>query len=615
MSNTNTEVLTTAYEKLQGAITQANTVLPELEEAVEKGNLDNYATVSQLEDIAKDTDIKISERAKVKYVDEQIAKAQLEGSSIDTSNFAMKQDIPSYVNIFNKDTAHISGGQLSQTIGSVYGTGIIENSEFFYSELIPIQTGNEYKIIPFIRDSTIFPTVYVLAYNSNKELTSVTSGLLPIYTATATDKYIAIMSKNTIVTTLMCVFDTFPTEYVKYGIYKENIINTQNAKKVNIINKNSIFENYKLVTNPSSPFQFITVDDINTTCVYKKENNKISIFNNRINTSYISKWNSTLTSNTEISIAPNTKVTIDLTDCEYIQFYGKTGFENTLVAVWGDVQIDRYIDTSEMYLNLKELNDLKSGVLKTKLDGKKIVFDGDSITAGAGVTDISSGISPDDNKGWGYNIQQLYPKSICYGYAQSGWRVGRFSSTDTQSLTDHVSQYPSEVDYFVLSGGYNDMAQQMALGELVKPADGNNAHYGTTFDEYTFIGALESWIKQIRIKYPKAKILYVLTPRRVYATSPIFDSDSKGNIVKNVLYSTGYERQDIFWDAIISVCKKWSIPYIDFRYEGQIVASAETGSTVDSVYFNTDIGDVTHPNSYFYEHFLAPRIEAKLIQL
>lgn len=54
MSNTNTEVLTTAYEKLQGALTQANTVLPELEEAVEKGNLDNYATTSQLEEKAND---------------------------------------------------------------------------------------------------------------------------------------------------------------------------------------------------------------------------------------------------------------------------------------------------------------------------------------------------------------------------------------------------------------------------------------------------------------------------------------------------------------------------------------------------------------------------------
>ena len=40
MSNTNTEVLTTAYEKLQGAITQSNTVLPKLQEAIEKGNLD-----------------------------------------------------------------------------------------------------------------------------------------------------------------------------------------------------------------------------------------------------------------------------------------------------------------------------------------------------------------------------------------------------------------------------------------------------------------------------------------------------------------------------------------------------------------------------------------------
>lgn len=43
MSNTNTEVLTTAYEKLQ--------------EAIQKGNLDNYATTSQLEEKASNVDL------------------------------------------------------------------------------------------------------------------------------------------------------------------------------------------------------------------------------------------------------------------------------------------------------------------------------------------------------------------------------------------------------------------------------------------------------------------------------------------------------------------------------------------------------------------------------
>lgn len=52
MSNTNTEVLSTAYEKLQGAITQSNTVLPKLEEAVKNADLSNYAKASDLEDIA-----------------------------------------------------------------------------------------------------------------------------------------------------------------------------------------------------------------------------------------------------------------------------------------------------------------------------------------------------------------------------------------------------------------------------------------------------------------------------------------------------------------------------------------------------------------------------------
>ena len=57
MSNTNTEVLTTAYEKLQKALTQSNTVLPKLEEAVEKGNLDNYAKASDLEEKANKDDV------------------------------------------------------------------------------------------------------------------------------------------------------------------------------------------------------------------------------------------------------------------------------------------------------------------------------------------------------------------------------------------------------------------------------------------------------------------------------------------------------------------------------------------------------------------------------
>ena len=57
MSNTNTEVLTTAYEKLQGAITQSNTVLPKLEEAVKNADLSNYAKASDLEEKANKSDV------------------------------------------------------------------------------------------------------------------------------------------------------------------------------------------------------------------------------------------------------------------------------------------------------------------------------------------------------------------------------------------------------------------------------------------------------------------------------------------------------------------------------------------------------------------------------
>ena len=59
MSNTNTEIVTTAYEKLQKALIQADTVLPGLEEAIETGDLQNYAKASDLEEKANESDFLI----------------------------------------------------------------------------------------------------------------------------------------------------------------------------------------------------------------------------------------------------------------------------------------------------------------------------------------------------------------------------------------------------------------------------------------------------------------------------------------------------------------------------------------------------------------------------
>ena len=235
---------------------------------------------------------------------------------------------------------------------------------------------------------------------------------------------------------------------------------------------------------------------------------------------------------------------------------------------------------------------------KDKCDGKVYVFDGDSITYGAGVSDHTNGILPNKNMGWVYGFQQKHPKAICYGYAQSGWRIAR-KSTDSTSLLQHITEYPSNVDYFVLSGGYNDQAQNIPLGVI------SDKYYNCEFDEYTFTGALESYFRQLVQKYPDAKKLYILTPKRIY-------SDSSSTT-----------RFNNYWQRIREVCDKWAIEFKDLSKVGGVVGTNESeiidGVNVDDLMFadtlGTGHGDYCHPNERFYEKHLNDKVDSAIISL
>ena len=249
---------------------------------------------------------------------------------------------------------------------------------------------------------------------------------------------------------------------------------------------------------------------------------------------------------------------------------------------------------------VKRLNGykVKEYVEKDKCDGKVYVFDGDSITYGAGVSDHTNGILPNKNMGWVYGFQQKHPKAICYGYAQSGWRIAR-KSTDSTSLLQHITEYPSNVDYFVLSGGYNDQAQNIPLGVI------SDKYYNCEFDEYTFTGALESYFRQLVQKYPDAKKLYILTPKRIY-------SDSSSTT-----------RFNNYWQRIREVCDKWAIEFKDLSKVCGIVGTNETeiidGVNVDDLMFadtlGTGHGDYCHPNERFYEKHLNDKVDSAIISL
>lgn len=128
-----------------------------------------------------------------------------------------------------------------------------------------------------------------------------------------------------------------------------------------------------------------------------------------------------------------------------------------------------------------------------ELKGKRIVFLGDSITEGFGVT----------------SIEMLYWKQIaektgahCFGYGISGTRIAPqypLESDDT-FFGSRVTQMIPDADVIVVFGGTNDFGH-------------GNAALGTITDRTndTFYGAYFCLLTQISERYPDAQIV-VTTP-------------------------------------------------------------------------------------------------------
>ena len=67
------------------------------------------------------------------------------------------------------------------------------------------------------------------------------------------------------------------------------------------------------------------------------------------------------------------------------------------------------------------------------------------------------------------------------------------------------------------------------------------------------------------------------------------------------------EKQEENYNAIISVCNKWSIDYVDIYNKGELNSFI---SSMRDYYFPVDDG--THPNESGYRNFYIPKLKAKL---
>lgn len=504
-------------------------------------------------------------------------------------------DIRTRANLFDKTT--ITLGFHKQDIGTVYGTArgaSGDESNYFYSALIAVN-GEE-----TIWTNSVFNGVhpiYVLEFDSNKTVIASHTNTNNSFVTNANAKYICFSSRQTEI-------DENIISKKRLDFYRGyndcDIVTSQFVEKPigDLTDSKYIMDGYIFDSANANIFPYKIKSNYSVSnLISVGEHEKLVFTNNSNGTGYCALRSAIEGgSKTQITIEPRKKTVVDLSDYNFFAFeIATTSLPN--LSVFFDDEYNN--ETSNEYLD------------KMQLKGLTIVFDGDSVAEGAGVTEVTTGIAPNNNKGWGYSIQNLCKDSICYGFAQSGWRIGRKSNeSNSNSLLEHISQYPSDVDVFVLSGGYNDQAQQMALGSIVE-----HQYYSAEYDEYTTIGALESWICQLRKSYPLAKIMYVITGTRTFPSDDDAlwsNVDTKGNSITD-LYTTNNQRFELFFNSIEKVLNKWGIPYIDLRKEAGIEGTGEPNELINIQMWENGAG--LHPTKICYDSHLAPKILNKIRSL
>lgn len=185
-----------------------------------------------------------------------------------------------------------------------------------------------------------------------------------------------------------------------------------------------------------------------------------------------------------------------------------------------------------------------------ELAGKKVLFIGDSITQGAGVSSREKRYTDVFGKITGADV---------YNYGVNGTRIARqrVEVATPSAERDFVMRFDedikeAEVDVVVVFGGTNDFGHGDApLGCF------------SDRDVYTFYGALHVLIDRFVNKYPEARIVFMTPLHRL-------SEDSVTN-------SQGLRCEPLirYVEAIREVCEYYSIPVLDLYKNSGIQPSVD----------------------------------------
>ena len=167
-----------------------------------------------------------------------------------------------------------------------------------------------------------------------------------------------------------------------------------------------------------------------------------------------------------------------------------------------------------------------------QLKNLKINFLGDSITEGSGTT------GPD--KLFHQIIKREYGLAAAYNCGVGGTRIAK-SKVPGYHIHDlyfglRATTMTKDVDAIVVFGGTNDFGHGVAkMGDI------------DSRDIYTFCGAINTLIEELKADFPKAKLVFMTPLRRQTEATP----NHGGKILEDYV------------NAIIEICAKHNVPVID----------------------------------------------------
>ena len=220
-----------------------------------------------------------------------------------------------------------------------------------------------------------------------------------------------------------------------------------------------------------------------------------------------------------------------------------------------------------------------------RLYGKKIFFDGDSITmaSGGGVIGYVSQIE----RITGCITQNL---AVDGGTLTSGTTVVATGSP-RHHVCESILNSDIDTDIYCISGGYNDFGiGQSDVGTYIEQLNSDLSVYDTT----TLYGALDYIFTWLMVNRSGKPILFIMTH------NPLNYRISGGS------GKTANITLEEWFEAIKKMCKKYSVPYVNLFDETPLMTK------LDSLKQFTVNNDGVHPTTEGYKRYYVPKIISAL---